>query len=61
MDAMMKWRQQKMTDRNASPIECLIHQQRVLSHSSMMCVLPCEYMAPPYEYVEHGAGQQRYG
>ena len=29
-----------------------IHRQRVLSNSSMMCVPPCEYMAPPYECVE---------
>ena len=29
-----------------------VHGQRLLSNSSMMCVPPSEYMAPPYEYVE---------
>ena len=37
-----------------------IHQQRVLSNSSMMCGPPREYMVPPYEYEENRAAENDY-
>ena len=60
MDAMIKWRKQKMVDRKCGPIERLTHCWRLFSNSSMSRPPLCECMASSSGTSDSDDPAQRY-